>query len=72
MTDPTSEAWEAYQRATATYKAMQAAGTPQSQLFSQAVLVNRLQRDFAATFNRVTAQPGCLRLVGGLDADQSN
>lgn len=61
-------AWEAYQQAAAKYVAMQKADTPQPELFEQAMLVNRLQREFAGAYGRSSGPKQGLRLVGGTDA----
>ncbi|MES2497100.1 MAG: hypothetical protein V4618_13380 [Pseudomonadota bacterium] len=62
------EAWEAYQGAAATFRDMHEVPTPQVQLFEQAVLLNKLQKEFAAAYDRFSGPRRGLRVVGGQDA----
>ncbi|KQX18120.1 MULTISPECIES: hypothetical protein [unclassified Sphingomonas] len=66
--DPTSEAWEAYHQATTRYLTMQREETPSVELFKQAMVVNKLQREFAALYDTLGDPKPGLRLIGGTDA----
>lgn len=63
-----SEAWEAYQQATTRYLAMQQEKARSPELFEQAMLVNKLQREFAAAYDAPGGPKSGVRLVGGTDA----